>query len=146
MSWWSWMIFGVLLFAAELFAVDAQFYLVFLGAGAVAVGLTMLIGVELSQSLQWILFALLSIAFMFTVRRKLYDMLRGQAADVDTTGAGETIRIAEELAPGQTCRTEFRGTTWNAENVADVAIHAGDAARIVTVVGLTLHVRPADHH
>jgi len=145
MNWWSWMIFGVLLLAAELFAVDAQFFLVFLGASAVAVGLTMLVGIDLSQSLQWMLFALLSVIFMFTVRRKLYDMLRGQAADVDTSGAGETIRIAEDLAPGQACRTEFRGTTWNAVNVAKVPIHAGDSARIVTVVGLTLHVRPAAH-
>ena len=31
MTWWGWMILGAVLFGAELFAVDAQFYLVFLG-------------------------------------------------------------------------------------------------------------------
>jgi membrane protein implicated in regulation of membrane protease activity len=145
MNWWSWMIFGVLLFAAEMFAVDAQFFLVFLGASAVAVGLVMMVGIELSPALQWTMFALMSVVFMFTVRRRLYAMLRGKAADVDTTGVGETLKIGEELGPGQSCRTEFRGTTWNAVNVAEVAIHAGDLAQIVTVVGLTLHLRPAVH-
>ena len=42
MQWWTWMILGILLLATELFAIDAQFYLVFLGAGALVVsaGLT----------------------------------------------------------------------------------------------------------
>ena len=34
MAWWSWMVLGAVLLAAELFAVDAQFYLVFLGVSA----------------------------------------------------------------------------------------------------------------
>ena len=31
MAWWGWCVFGVALLGVELFAVDAQFYLVFLG-------------------------------------------------------------------------------------------------------------------
>ena len=31
MTWWSWMVLGAVLLGVELFAIDAQFYLVFLG-------------------------------------------------------------------------------------------------------------------
>ena len=46
MAWWGWIVIGTLLFCAELFAIDAQFYLIFIGAGAIIVGLTGLLGVE----------------------------------------------------------------------------------------------------
>lgn len=39
MAWWTWCIVGMLLFGLELFAIDAQFYLVFAGVAAVVVGL-----------------------------------------------------------------------------------------------------------
>ena len=39
MTWWGWMVLGAVLFGAELFAVDAQFFLVFLGLSAAIVGL-----------------------------------------------------------------------------------------------------------
>ena len=40
MTWWAWMILGALLsLVSELFAVEAQFYLVFLGVSAALVGL-----------------------------------------------------------------------------------------------------------
>ena len=35
MTWWSWMVLGALLLGAELIAIDAQFYLIFLGVAAV---------------------------------------------------------------------------------------------------------------
>ena len=44
MTWWSWLILGAVLLGAELFAVDAQFYLVFLGVSAAIVGLAGLFG------------------------------------------------------------------------------------------------------
>ena len=37
---------GTLLLCAELFAIDAQFYLIFIGAGAIVVGLIGLAGIE----------------------------------------------------------------------------------------------------
>ena len=38
MTWWGWMILGAILLGAELFSIDAQFYLVFLGLAAAFVG------------------------------------------------------------------------------------------------------------
>ena len=38
MPWWGWILVGTLLLAAELFVVQADFYLVFLGFSALVVG------------------------------------------------------------------------------------------------------------
>ena len=49
MTWWSWMVLGALLLGAELFAIDAQFYLVFLGVSAILVGLASLLGIRVDD-------------------------------------------------------------------------------------------------
>jgi membrane protein implicated in regulation of membrane protease activity len=143
MQWWTWMILGILLLATELFAIDAQFYLVFLGAGALVVGLGMLTGLDLPVWLQWVTFAVVSLVFMFTVRRKLYDKLRVAPRKIGPEAVGQTVQITQELPPGRSCRAEFRGTTWKAVNVDDVTLPAGSMARIDLVDGLTLRVRAA---
>jgi len=143
MQWWTWLVVGILLLATELFAIDAQFYLVFLGAGALVVGLTMLIGIGLPEWLQWVTFAVISLIFMVTIRRKLYEMLRSAPARLGSEAVGQTVKIDSELPPGESCRAEFQGTTWNAVNVDKVTLPAGSSARIELIDGLTLHVRAA---
>lgn len=144
MAWWGWCILGVGLFGVELFAVDAQFYLVFAGLAAVLVGLLGLVGVDLPVWAQWLSFAVLSIVALFTLRRPIYAKfmnkpLLGQiATDVD-----QQFVLTQELAPGKSCRIEYRGTGWTAINVGDRVIASGSAARIDSVDGVTLHVRAA---
>jgi membrane protein implicated in regulation of membrane protease activity len=141
MSWWGWCIIGTLLLAAELFAVDAQFYLIFIGVGAIVVGLIGLVGIDLPDWAQWMTFAVLSVAAMLTVRRYLYEKLRRRATGVVDTDVSQRVRITEELAPGKTLRVEYRGTGWTALNVGDRLIPAGEEVRIESVDGLTLRVR-----
>ena len=76
MTWWIWMILGAVLLGAELFAVDAQFYLVFLGVSAALVGLASLFGIVMPEWMQWMAFAVLSLFFFFTFRKTLYTKLR----------------------------------------------------------------------
>jgi membrane protein implicated in regulation of membrane protease activity len=141
MPWWGWIVIGTILFCAELFAVDANFYLIFVGAGAVVVGLTGLSGLDLPAWGQWLLFAILSIASMVAFRKKLYDKIRGGVARVSDSVVGETIALAEQLEAGDRCRTEYRGTTWTAENIGDVPIPSGRNAVIEEMDGLTLRVK-----
>ena len=47
MTWWQWTILGGLLLGAELFGLDAQFYLIFIGLSALLVGLAELIGISM---------------------------------------------------------------------------------------------------
>ena len=45
MPWWGWLVVGALLLGVEMFVIDAQFYLVFLGVAAALVGLLGLAGI-----------------------------------------------------------------------------------------------------
>lgn len=140
MTWWSWLILGAVLLAAELFAVDAQFYLVFLGIAAALVGLASLLGIAMPEWAQWLGFAVLSLFFFFTFRKTLYEKIRSGGEEYSGTIAGEFVMIGEELAPGADGRTEFRGSRWTVRNSGTTAIPAGTRVKVVKVDGLTLYV------
>ena len=140
MTWWGWMILGAVLLGAELFAVDAQFYLVFLGVSAALVGLATLFGIPVPEWAQWLCFAILSLSFFFTFRRTLYERIRGGGVGYRQPMSGISLTVAEELAVGSEGRAQYRGSDWTIRNVGDAAIAAGQRAKVVEVDGLTLHV------
>ena len=140
MTWWGWMILGAVLFGAELFAIDAQFYLVFLGLSAILVGVLDFIGIPMSEAIQWTVFAALSLVSMFTFRKGLYEKIRGGAPGFHASMEGEEIKIKVDLAPGSDTRAEFRGTKWTIINVGSETIKGDTRARVVKTDGLTLHV------
>jgi membrane protein implicated in regulation of membrane protease activity len=141
MQWWTWFVLGTLLLAIELFAIDAQFFLIFIGAAAIIVGLVGMLGIDLPHWLQWLLFAALSAAAMVTMRKQIYAKLRSGATGKVDSDVHQMVRIPEELEPGKSARVEYRGTSWTALNVGKNAIPAGGEVRIESVDGLTLHVR-----
>jgi membrane protein implicated in regulation of membrane protease activity len=141
MAWWSWCILGAVLLGAELLAVDAQFYLVFAGLAAVVVGLLGLVGLELPVALQWLSFAVLAVAAMFTLRRPIYARLMNKSFTNVDTDIDQHVVVSQELPPGKACRIEYRGSGWTAINVGDQVIPPGGAARIDSIDGLTLRVR-----
>jgi membrane protein implicated in regulation of membrane protease activity len=134
------MILGAVLLGAELFAVDAQFYLVFLGVSAAVVGLAALFGVDLPEWGQWLAFAIVSLVFFLTFRKALYDKIRGGGQGFADTIAGDSITVENEVPPGGDARAKYRGSEWTIRNVGNKAIGAGTRARVVRVDGLTLHV------
>ena len=140
MTWWSWLILGAVLLGAELFAVDAQFYLVFLGVSAAIVGLAGLFGIAAPEWAQWTAFAVLSLISFFTFRKSLYEKIRVGAVGFRESITGESIELDAELPPGGEARIAFRGTRWTARNVGTLPIASGSRARVVKVDGLTLHV------
>jgi membrane protein implicated in regulation of membrane protease activity len=140
MPGWGWLVIGALLFATEMFLIDAQFYLVFLGAAAVVVGLFEWSGLPLSQAAQWLLFAFLAVVAMAGFRKRLYRRLRRQVDTVpEAVTAGDRVQLPEVLAPGQSCRVEYRGSTWTARNTGVTAL-SGEVV-IIKVDGLTLLVQ-----
>ena len=142
MIWWGWLVLGFGLLALEMFVIDAEFYLVFLGASATIVGLLALIGVPLPQWAQWLLFAALALVSMVGFRGRVYALVRGNAGHVpDRVTAGDRVLVPTRLEPGQTCRVEYRGTTWSARNVDVRPIGAGTEAVISHIDDLTLHLK-----
>ena len=140
MTWWVWMVLGAILFVAEIFAIDAQFYLVFIGISAALVGLAGMLGIAMPEWGQWLAFAALSLISMFTFRRALYEKIRGQMPGFKESLDDEFIVVDEVLAPGQQCRTEFRGTDWTVVNEGGASIDAGTRIKVNRFEGLTLYV------
>ncbi|HEY1284022.1 MAG TPA: NfeD family protein [Steroidobacteraceae bacterium] len=142
MLWWGWLILGIGLLALEMFVIDAEFYLVFLGGSATIVGLLALIGLPLPQWAEWLLFAALAIVGMVGFRRRVYALVRGDAGHVpQRVTTGDRVVVPTRLEPGQTCRVEYRGTSWSARNVDVQAIAAGSEAMISSIDDLTLHLK-----
>ena len=141
MTWWIWMVLGAVILGVELFAVDAQFYLVFMGISAALVGLAGLLGITAPEWAQWTAFAALSLVSFFTFRKSLYAKIHGGVAGFRENLSGDTVNISEDIEPGGEARVDHRGSKWTARNTGSAAIAAGSRAKVVKTDGLTLHVK-----
>ena len=140
MPWWGWIVVGAVLLGAELFIIPTDFFLVFLGVSAFAVGFIGFVGIELPQWAQWATFAVLA-GLLLVFFRGWLRARWPKAARVDDTLVGEIAVTREPLPVGASGQIELRGSTWSARNAGDVALAPGDRARVERVEGLTLHVR-----
>jgi membrane protein implicated in regulation of membrane protease activity len=134
------MILGAVLFGAEMVAIDAQFYLVFLGLSAALVGLAGIFGIAMPEWIQWLVFASLALFSMFTFRKSLYSKIRGNVPGFREGVAGESLLIPQDLAPGARGRASFRGSDWTVMNDGTTQIAGGSRATITRSEGLTLFV------
>ena len=142
MPWWAWLVLGVGLLGVEMFVIDAQFYLVFLGISAVVVGLFGLAGFATPDWAQWLIFSVLAVVTMVAFRRRLYQLVRARSGHVEERlTVGDRVLVPVRLEPGQTCRVDYRGSSWTARNADSHVIEAGREAAIAQVDGLTLQVR-----
>jgi inner membrane protein len=142
MPWWGWLVAGAVLLAVEMFVIDAQFYLVFLGISAALVGLIGLAGIGMPEWAQWLVFAALALITMVSFRRRVYQLVRGRTGAVEERlTLGDRVVIPMRLEPGQSCRVDYRGSSWTARNIDEIGIDAGNEAVIFRVDGLTLHVK-----
>ena len=140
MPWWGWLSVGIILMGVELAAVDAAFYLIFVGAAAVCVGIIALAGLALPVWGQLLTFAVLAVVSMVLFRRKLYDKIRGGLPGFEYTVAGRTVSVDEEIPRGGQTRVYLQGTQWTAVNVGPGAIAAGARARVVGRDSLNLSI------
>lgn len=145
MPWWGWMIVGGLLLGAELFFIEADFYLVFLGVSALLVGAGVLAGMPVPAWGEWLVFALLAVVSMVLFRRQLYLRFRPPAAGFEQGGVGDLVTLDTPLAPGARGRVVYRGSSWTVINAGTEPIPAGGEARITAISGLTLEVAAPSH-
>jgi inner membrane protein len=142
MPWWGWFVLGAVLLGAEMFVLDAQFYLVFLGVSAALVGFFGLFGVTLPEWGEWLAFAAFAVITMVAFRQRIYQLVRNRTGVVEERlNLGDRVTVPIRLEPGQTCRVEYRGSSWTARNSDQQSIEAGREAVITQVEGLTLHVK-----
>jgi inner membrane protein len=144
MPWWCWLILAVIALAVEMFVLDAQFYLVFFGISAGAMGMLALLGVGMPEWTQWLVFSILAVITMVSFRQRLYSMVRSRTGHVEERlTLGDHVTVPVRLEPAQTCRVDYRGSSWTVRNVDERAIEAGREAVIARVDGLILLVRAA---
>jgi hypothetical protein len=140
MSWWIWMILGLILFVGELLT-PGGFYLIFFGAAAVLAGFTAWIFPAFPVAGQWLLFSILAIISLLLFRRPLLErMKRGMPTHEVDSLVGETAVALAEIAAGAIGKAEMRGTAWNARNVGGIPIPAGARCRVQRVDGLQLDI------
>ena len=72
--------------------------------------------------------------------RFIQSALRARAPGLKDDFVGDELRIPEALPPGEVCRMEIRGSTWQVRNTGSVLIPAGGKARVTAVAGIGLHV------
>ena len=140
MPWWGWVTLGILLMGAELVAVDAAFYLIFVGAAALFIGMLALGGVDLPIWGQYLAFAALAITSMVLFREKLYVKLRGSVPGFQDTRSGRVVQVTEDVPQGGQTRVNLRGTQWTAVNRGPATIAAGSSARVVETDGVELMI------
>jgi membrane protein implicated in regulation of membrane protease activity len=144
MSWWAWVVGGAVLLGAEMFFVDAQFYLVFIGSAAIVVGFACGAIADVPGWAQWAGFALLAALSMVAFRRRVYERVRGRAPGYSSGPLGTVLELSQGLAPGEACQIEHGGTFWTVQNDGAAPLDKGARARVVQVDGLTLRVRAQD--
>ena len=141
MTWWYWVVLGLVLGAIEL-ATPGGFFVIFFAIGALAVGGLALAGVAGPAWVQWLLFPLIAVVTLRLFRQPLVGRLGagGGRDDVDAL-VGEVAIASTDIAPGAHGRAELRGAGWSARNVDEVPLAAGRRCRVVAVRGLTLDLR-----
>ncbi|MBL0155863.1 MAG: NfeD family protein [Bryobacterales bacterium] len=142
-AWWLWALVGLLLLAGELLT-PGGFYLIFFGAGALAVGLLkLLLGIQVGLAMEGLVFVVISVAALALFRKPLLQRFQrlSPTSNVDNL-TSEIATALEDIPAGGRGKAELRGTSWNAENLGDTPIAKATRCQVERVDGLTLLVRP----
>lgn len=140
MPWWLWIVLGFGLLVAEM-VLPSDFFLFFFGLSAIVVGAVLGLGLDGPAWLPWVLFSVLSIAAVLTLRRPLRDRLApGPSSNVGDRVVGERARLLADLPPGEVGQAELRGSVWRVRSRTEQTLPAGTQTRVERVEGLTLWV------
>lgn len=132
----AWIVFGIVLIAADVFL--GTFYLIVMGLAAGAAALAA--WGDVSVGWQFTLFAAATAAGGFVVLRCRARPDK-KAEAIEHPDAGQSVTVDKWQADGTTV-VMYRGARWTAQAAPDADLHAG-AWRIVRVDGARLVIEPA---
>lgn len=140
-AWWLWVLLGLALVVGEILT-PGGFYILFFGAGAIAVGLLKLAGANLGLAVEGLAFVAISICLLVLFRRPLMERFKPLAPEIRADELTSEVAVAlEEIGPRGRGKVELRGTAWNAQNLGEGAISKSARCRVERVDGLTLEIR-----
>ncbi len=137
MPWWSWLILGFALLGGEMLA-PGGFYLLFLGIGALIVGLLALANLAGPSWTQWLLFTLLSVLSLTILRSRLARSILPSRPGAEIIGA--TVELTTVIQPDGVGQARFRGSVWRVHNAGPRALEVGARCRVEEVNVITLTV------
>ena len=137
MPWWSWLILGFALLGGEMLA-PGGFYLLFVGIGALIVGLLTLANLAGPSWTQWLLFTLLSVLSLTILRSRLARSILPSRPGAEIIG--ETVELTTAIQPDGVGQARFRGSVWRVHNAGPRALEVGARCRVDEVNGITLTV------
>jgi hypothetical protein len=105
------MVIGVLLLGAELFIVQADFFLVFLGIAAILAGLLAFAVPAVPEWGQWLVFAALALISMVFFRKRVYRLLRREVPDMANDMLREELHLPVITLIIAAHRAAFTGKT-----------------------------------
>jgi inner membrane protein len=139
MSWWIWVLAGLLLLAIEFASTTMHLGLFAIGAFVVAV--LMAFGLELPLWSQILIFTGVSVFSLLFIRPILVRKLKlHETKQVDTL-IGEQALALDDIDVAAIGKAEMRGSTWNARNIGETALIRGQRCIVAQVDGLELHVK-----
>jgi membrane protein implicated in regulation of membrane protease activity len=142
MTWWLWVVIGIVLVGIELLS-PGGFYVIFFGLAALLVGALRGVGLANPLWLQWLLFSVLAVGSLLLFRQRLLKRLPASEPGVDIDSLiGELALPVETIAPGAVGKVELRGSTWDARNGASDPMAAGRRCRVQRVDGFLLTIVP----
>ncbi|MFN8177633.1 MAG: NfeD family protein [bacterium] len=142
MTWWLWIVLGLVLVGVEL-VTPGGFFVIFFGAAAIVLGILDRLHLAGPPSFQWLLFSVLSILSLAVFRRPLmrrFHLSDGAMPPVDSL-VGEACVVTEAPGVDGFGKVELRGTTWTARSASGAGLAKGQRCRVERVDGLTLWIR-----
>jgi inner membrane protein len=141
MSWWHWLLLGLVLIALEM-AAAGGFYVIFFGIAALAIGGLHLFDLAGPLWFQFLLFSLIAVASLMIFRRPVLRMLSPDTPQDMDSPVGEIAFPLEDIHPGTVGRAELRGTIWSARNPGLTPLMKGQRCRVTTVERLMIFLEP----
>jgi len=141
MPWPIWIIAGLVLMAVEVHY-TRDFTLFCFGISASLVGLMTVFGV-FDIWTQWISFAALSTALLFSAREWLRRKMLSRPGSAELENIiGQSAIPLDDLPAYGFGKAELRGTTWSAHNATQIKILRGQRCKVMKMNGLTLWIIP----
>ena len=141
MSWWMWGVLGLVFLIGEILT-PGGIFIIFFAVGALVMFFLELVGLHMTFWLQLLIFGVLSVGSLLLFRQPILRRVQKGGPDHEVDSAvGEHVVAQGEIPPGETGTVEFRGTPWQAVNVSDAAIAAGETCEVAAVKSLKLDVR-----
>jgi membrane protein implicated in regulation of membrane protease activity len=143
MTWWYWLLIGLVLVALEM-AAAGGFYVIFFGIAALAIAGLRVVDLAGPAWVQLLLFSVISVVSLLVFRQRLLRQWQTPGvADVDSL-VGETAVALEDIAAGTVGRVELRGSAWSARNSTGAVIGKGRRCTVVRTDRLMLFIKPEE--